>query len=415
MRERKCYVPFGVSEFAAINEILGNLSMVCFDGNTTLHKICAGYANIPAMNCVEVVRDDFCKELGNQVASILKSADSSSDVVKIILALDGVSPPGKRSEQRKRRQMGKSILEKDWKCQLTAGSPFMNSVFNDPFRPRFLAALNKYCVNCKKKDIQFIFNSHSRSGEGEMKCFHHALENGDDSFLIVSVDNDVIAASLFFRSNISVITTLKMNAELYQQVVLSNRMIRESFFDNDYNLSCWYSVMLFATFGGDYLPALLLSSTLNQMKKLHEVITKYSEELRDINPLEMIESVEKAAPIISLILTMLRSLVDSKVTKKNNKFYGLDVHPYKIVSWFLADLLWVISYYSNSCKVVDRTGFIVDSEEEVLLFQAIPKSFFKQSIFERLSIKDIYDLAFQTCLRNEDWENMSKFSEEIFK
>jgi hypothetical protein len=273
--------------------------------------------------------------------------------------------------------------------------------------------------NSERKRIYFILDNDLNPNEGEIKCLKFLKERTSQDSIIVSTDNDVIVSSfLLIDKSISILTVFRNYTDTIDKIVFNNQTIMKLLFKGDTLLVQWFGLLLFATFGGDYLPPFLKSHSLNQMEAvyglvcddkvdLHNSVTTLDDIFTDYNVLKK---------VISLILRSLKNLTSRRrVLHKNiEQNTKCDIGNIEL---FLSDLLWVYGHYScNNHIVPNRDNFLAQTKIGYHSFTGIANSVFQDEfLINKLNIESILSNATcSTCSIDPTWENTDNFRQALF-
>lgn len=423
-----CLSNFSVENEAEIRSLLQPMTCVCFDFNTELHRTCYRYETTDPRSVVNLIRNDLCVAVAKQVA-VLVYLTKAEDVIDVLIAMDGASPPGKRPEQRRRRRAAPGTEKEFWSEHLTAGSAFLKELLDGSFRVGCCNQLrNHLCWGQPKKvELNFYFDSDERPNEGEIKCLRFAkIRHAESSSVVVTTDNDVLAAALMAGNRVAMLTQLplpRVTREApvdYAKYLVSNRSLDVGMFNGNRGVTRWFGALLFASFGGDYLPKYLAASTTKQMDRLRDFLLDDGDRLSAADPLKLLKDVEGCRQIVRATLRAFEALSKCRRVTRKNRHYDWrgsvgDDRARLIVEWFMADLLWTLGHYGCSESASpSRTGFIVEDEDECLMFSALPNTYFvAERLDSQLDYERIYAGAFVDYNYREDWKNLSTFRREV--
>jgi hypothetical protein len=430
-RSRGCLTTLAVEKEDELRPLLRILTCICFDFNTELHRCCAKYdKTTDAYSVVASIRAELCSSIAKQVAVLVYLA--SAETVDVLVAMDGASPPGKRPEQKRRRRQ----MEDDnngWSEYLTAGSLFLKELFDASFRASCCAEMIRH-VSCqgRKIDLNFYYDSDQRPNEGEIKCLDFIeRRHSRSTSVVITTDNDVLA-SVLMRPDQSVIMltrlplpTIPGGRPMYGLFMTSNREVSAKVFSGNGVLTSWFGALLFAVFGGDYLPRYLAASSARQMDRLKDFLLESKLLVDEDDPLQLVRTREGARRFVKVVLSAFVTLTKCRrmVSSRNNRHCGwlMSCHGEEsmgaaklLVEWFMSDLLWTVGHYSCRIPVPHRTGFLVEVEDESLMFSALPNTYFLSLSPDSLDYDKIYSEAFVIHSYHPEWNNLLTFRNELF-
>lgn len=411
LNKRQCSLDVTIHSSKQLEETLGSLDFIAFDINTNLHRICNEFTDIFNMNdTINDVRRRLCEEIRNTVVTAL-SIRKKYPTLDVFIGLDGASPPGKRNEQRQRR-----LCYGVWTDHLTAGSGFLKMVFNECFDTICHKLFSKLgeAHDCH---IRYVIDTDAQPNEGEVKCLKYLKYRRNNSTtgltaMIVTTDNDVVASSLMKNEDHIVILTSYKVQDIWKQVILCNKIIKSRLFFGDNEGTRLYGLLLFAIFGGDYLPPFLASGTRNQMEALYGFTLDIISKKETVNLNYLLTDKLTSKSFIRIVLSCFGQLSKHRRCRKVQTTTTTTTNRIEMLENFFSDLLWVYCHYTVSCAHPGRIGFLADDIENVKLFKSIPNTFFKddqESILERVNIDTIQKMSDVDCLVMDDWENIETF------
>lgn len=419
LRNNNCYILFTTEQKENISELLKDVSCICFDINTMLHRICnkcEEFDNEDAL--VNYTKNRLNDSIVNTLITIFYFLNHD-EKINVLLAMDGCSPLGKRPEQQRRRlkKMNQEKCEQETCCEkinfkkqlnffLTAGSSFMRQITQN-----FVQDVQEKLMDNR---VTFFLNDDLNANEGEIKCLKFLKINNHKKSLIVTIDNDVIGSSLLLSSFHNIII---MSNSFYKQtsctLLLSSSLISKTLYPQlpSYMMP-WLGVSLFVVFGGDYLPAFLAGSTEKQISHVFTNMYSLAKKLQEKNPYDDLQYT------CEIILYILEKLSVHRKPQKNNLTTLLsDCNKlHLIIEWFLADCLWVVTYYACNLSPIklNRTGFIIEDENEIVLFKSLPNSFFCSEVLKKkVNFSNVIKSALNGNTSNQNWENISELRKQI--
>jgi len=274
------------------------------------------------------------------------------------------------------------------------------------------------CNNFSIKRIHFVLDNDDQPNEGEIKCIQFFKSGTFHDCIVVSTDNDVIATSfLLSDKRMSVLSVMRTSLTEENRMLFNNQSIKKLLFKDDNLLTQWYGFILFAVFGGDYLPAFLASNSLKQMEIVCDLINDFKEELHSkFHHLdELFGDSKTLKTAIHLILRIFKFL-----TKHRRVGMVSDVDENFIISYiedFFSDLLWVLGHYSCNINIApNRSNFIVSTEVTAKSFSRIKNVVFKDdNLINKLDIDKIkLNALSETCCLDENWDNLDLFRNQVF-
>jgi 5''-3'' exonuclease len=186
-----------------IKHIEGNNNLF-LDLNCAIHPCCKNI--IDNYNTVKVNKEILEKKMINEVITYLKFILEKTNPNFLFVAIDGVAPTAKMTQQRLRRY--KSVLDKQrikdikkklnieenktvWDTNaISPGTIFMNKLSN---------AINSYLSSLK---IKVIFSDSFIPGEGEHKILDYIKHNTiEGNTIIYGLDADLIMLAMVSRKN----------------------------------------------------------------------------------------------------------------------------------------------------------------------------------------------------------------------
>lgn len=295
--------PKCTTDYSLFRTEVTNIDTLYFDLNGLIHPVSA------------LARSEFYQKNNNELdINLAMNIEIGKEIESIIsfinpeysyLAVDGVAPFAKISQQRGRRY--KSILTKnminkvktkhgipidEWDTNLISpGTPFMNSL---------MEYIQK---NIVLNNDKIGFSSSNEVGEGEQKIFSHIRGKNDSTKIkvIYGLDADLIMLSLLANDNIFLLRDNKNKKETEKYLVLNIKELRNSLISEMKNIyrelfcseiplksDTLISDYIFLCFlaGNDFLPTLpmiqinqggiqlLLTKYLHIVHKFHKNIIK---------------------------------------------------------------------------------------------------------------------------------------------
>ncbi len=226
----------------------------------------------------EELEREYMTEVVYKISEIINTIKPSDTVV---LAVDGVAPMAKITQQRKRRyeaamsSSGKSTSRFNSSC-ISPGTEFMIRL--DAVIQHFIAqGVKTNQFNFKN----FIYSSHLSAGEGEHKIFHMIRKK---HFEIDPYKANVVYgkdADLFMLSLLSEAPLLYLCREDYRQTFnieafrnyLYSQMAMKDVFEPDRQQICHDFVVLIFLIGNDFVPDTIYFHDISQV--ISDMITSY--------------------------------------------------------------------------------------------------------------------------------------------
>jgi 5'-3' exonuclease len=300
---------------------LPHIHLFCLDYNGIIHPI--AHSTI----LIDQNEDNMFNVLWDYTLSLISKYKTS------FIAIDGVAPLAKISQQRKRRYLKpKSDI---WDTNhITSGTPFMNRLN--------LFIKNKSILNTTD-DCSILFDGSDNCGEGEHKIFEYIKDFSlDKNILIHGLDADLIILSLIsfknvylMRDNNGIITYISIS-ELRKAILLEWKYLFLEY-HNDKDKIYAYCIAC-SLLGNDFLPHLL---TIN----LHNGgIDKIKNTFNFIKNSPLVINSKIQINVLSLILKKLSENEDNDMIK--------ELHTYKITN-FPIDIKWRKYYYENISFIPD--------------------------------------------------------------
>jgi len=225
--------------------------------------------------------EDLENELfGEIVRKIKEVIDRINPSDYAVLAVDGVAPMAKITQQRKRRYEGakgsKSGSRFDSNC-ITPGTEFMM---------RLDVVIQSFIAHCIKNGLfrvkNIIYSSHLTSGEGEHKIFNmvkrkHFTPDPEKANVVYGKDAD-----LFMLTLLSDINFLYLCREDYKETYnidafrnyLSSQMTTKDFFELDIKQVCRDFVVIIFLIGNDFVPDNIYFEDVPQV--INDMLTIYN-------------------------------------------------------------------------------------------------------------------------------------------
>jgi 5'-3' exoribonuclease 2 len=218
-----------IKEYKTKNFILEKLDIkpeiLYIDANCLFHPQCFKILEY-SKNAVNL-ESNMIKRIINYLNFLIEF----TNVEQVFIAVDGVAPLAKISQQRKRRfktvqenymreeikkKYNKESLVKWSNSKITPGTQFMEKLHQE-----ILKYIDKIIKNKKVKKC--IYSSYHTPGEGEHKILAHIKENNNDSHIIYGLDAD-----LFFLA----MASQKKNIYLLREYTfLNNTSIKYELYD----------------------------------------------------------------------------------------------------------------------------------------------------------------------------------------
>ena len=329
-----------------VNSLDKNNKRLFLDLNCAIHKCCRKVLNQETNKQIkeEVLETKMMKEIIDYINYILKISNPKL----LFIAIDGVAPRAKMSQQRLRRfksvqekQKIKEIYEKYnenyqenilWDTnKITPGTVFMHN-------------LSKYIIeNLKNDKIKIILSDSNQQGEGEHKIIEYIKNNtGNYTDIIYGLDADLIMLSMQFNNIYLLRESLEFGNKIETDeqgnvifLYLSIDELKENLYEffiekglqiqnvnNKNNLFKDYIFLCFLL-GNDFLPHIeSLNIKEGGIDKLIEhYVELFNKTKQNIIIIENEENVINL-PILKIILKKLQETEDEdlrKITDKNLK------------------------------------------------------------------------------------------------
>lgn len=410
LKQKQCCEEFNNNALHLQNE---TFDTVLFDINTFLHKTCyilQVQHESEIYGCLETLKSSIIEEIAFIVGTILPTLKSEIETMNVFIGLDGISPPGKRFLQKKRR-MNFNI----WNYSLTAGSKFLKLLFDENFVKDCMKRLHLiqtyFSTNVKR--ILFFIDTDEQPNEGEIKCVKFLKLCDSKNCLFVSTDNDVIALSFLLNErNISVLTENSFNVNNDKRLICANKNVKYLLFNNDELHLKFYGFMLFAVFGGDYLPPFFASKSLRQMEAVYDIVNDYKIQFTDnVKNLDlMFTDLNVLSRVIYITLNVFKCL--SKHRRCLNPTTVSEEKQVLVLQNFFSDLLWVYGHYSGNDNIsINRINFLVQSKLGYDSFVGIRNDMFQNNkLFNKLDVSIIRaDAISESCSKDSEWNKLDKF------
>ncbi len=370
------------------NIVESNIKFTCLnlyiDANCLFHPQCFKIVDL----CIDI--DDKKQMMRMMFDAIIKYINYIVNFAKpsnlIYIAVDGVAPVAKISQQRKRRFGGAynykhMVLRKhnikfndSWSnIVITPGTEFMFCLHNE---------IEKYCKTVK--GINIIYSSYHEHGEGEHKILQHLKNNKDalskntkKSIVVYGLDADLIflmmASELnnvyLLRESTDVIPNKQIKNEILQYVsidkikhaILTDKICGLGYIDNWPNKNELIHDYIFICYllGNDFMPHLL--SINIQINGMTHLIRAYNYVCAQLNCCLVNTSKQTEVSLNSLFLIeFLKILADQEtyfftndlqnfMERANNKICNeTEVHKKEI--WRIENLQNVI-HNNNTIKL----------------------------------------------------------------
>jgi 5'-3' exonuclease len=219
---------------------------------------------------------EMMQELVKTIMDIIQKINPSDYAV---LAVDGVAPMAKITQQRKRRYEkalhSNSKTRFDSNC-ISPGTEFMMRL--DAVLQSFIA----HCVKTNQFSVKnIVYSSHLNSGEGEHKIFNmvrlgHITPNPDKVNVVYGADSD-----LYMLTLLSDIPYLYLCRENFSQFInidamrtyLKNYMTTKGVFEPDLKQICRDFVLILYLVGNDFVPDNIYFYDVSKI--INDMITDY--------------------------------------------------------------------------------------------------------------------------------------------
>jgi len=263
---------------STINKIVDTLYI---DANCMLHPSCFKVLEkLPKDTPIEKLENEMINGCIQDLDNLIKYVSPKE---KLYVAVDGVAPLAKITQQRKRRyksyvetQLKNDIKKKynvpisNWtNASITPGTLFMEKLHNK---------LNEYLKTLKTPN-KIIYSSYHTAGEGEHKIFDYIRNNNDDSIKVVyGLDADLIFLAMassqkniyLIRENTEFSSVVDdeqfayviidnlvhcFNEQIYEQIMISlTRMGLNTTFKNIQTCYINDIILICYLLGNDFLP-----------------------------------------------------------------------------------------------------------------------------------------------------------------
>jgi 5'-3' exonuclease len=222
------------------------------------------------------LENEMLQEIVTYVMEVITKINPSDYVV---LAVDGVAPMAKITQQRKRRYEKALEAKEDSKFDSNSISPGTELMMKiDTVIQAFIA----HCIKTNQFNVSnIVYSSHLTAGEGEHKIFHmvrmgHIKPNPDKVNLVFGADSD-----LFMLTLLSDIPYLYLCREDFSQVYnidamrsyLKSYMTIKGLFEPDYTQVCRDFVLILFLVGNDFVPDTIYF--YDASKTINDLITDY--------------------------------------------------------------------------------------------------------------------------------------------
>lgn len=287
-----------------------------------------------------IIHNSKHKNIKIMFAKIKKKFESIIDVVNpnfIFIAIDGVAPMAKITQQRARRFRNLTPQNDFDGNAITPGTKFMNE-------------LNFFFKEYIKDKKNFFFSGSDTPGEGEHKIMVHLRTLKNEKIMIYGSDADLIMLGIIsHKQNVFIFREAEeshiINIRFFKNLIKSDLLINESY-DYERVLDDW--VFLCFLIGNDFLPHLpgLEIKNIWILFDLHKTIllkTKKYLTYKGTIPLNHIILIMKH-------LNILLKNFNFNYYKTNFLLEESDVNFIKlIVNEYCKGLMWVLKYYYEGC------------------------------------------------------------------
>ena len=315
------------------------------DLNCAIHKCCRNILNND--NYINLEKEILEEKMLKEIITYILYIVSKVEPQLLFIAIDGVAPRAKMSQQRLRRF--KSIQEKEktkeiykkydqnfkekniWDTnQITPGTEFMEKLSN------------YIQQNLKIENTKIILSDSNQPGEGEHKIIEYIRENkGNYTEIIYGLDADLIMLSMMFNNVYLIRESLEFGNKiehdeegnvifLYLSIDILKEGLYDFFIEKGINIKDEYKENLFKDYiflcfllGNDFLPHIeSLNIKEGGIEKIIEhYILIYNKSRQNIIITENNENIINL-PILKIILNKLKETEDEdlrKITEKNIK------------------------------------------------------------------------------------------------
>lgn len=286
-----------------------------------------------------IIHNSKNKNIKIMFANIIKKIESIIFLINpkvVFIAIDGVPPMAKITQQRARRFKAPKSTDFDGNS-ITPGTKFMNN-------------LNIFLREYIKNKPNFIFSGSDEPGEGEHKIMVHIRQLRNEKIMIHGSDADLIMLGLVsHKQNVFIFRdaedSLIINIRFFKTLIKKDLLINESY-DFERVIDDW--IFLCFLIGNDFLPHLpgLEIKNIWVLFDLHKSIIlqtkKYLTNKGTVNLYNII-----------LIMNYMSHLIKFKsfnyyennfLIEESNLVFIKD-----IVNEYCKGLIWVLKYYYEGC------------------------------------------------------------------
>lgn len=325
-----------------LSQLPQNVVSLFIDGNGILHQVAQetfsyGEAETPQQTKYIESLDPktaellFLTNIQNRFAQVIETIKPSQTVV---IAIDGVGPPAKLQQQRKRRFMaanGKEVPSGSSlrfnSSSITPGTEIMKKIDN---------ALQAWIMHNRPNfSCDIIYSSHMVHGEGEHKIFQMIrdgkIPNGNGAHVVYGLDADLVMLSLMspFRDRMFLVR------ENYTNVVSIGSLAAS--LHNDLNgkpaglgipidITMADFVAMCCLVGNDFLPRFFCINNVGEMIQM--LIGIYSTAVRETRQTLTSSDGRVVPDTLTKIFEILASKEDELLTQKASYEF---VHPSKLL------------------------------------------------------------------------------------